>query len=154
MSRPEILLHSWLLSKPGPWRAGDADRSTSGATSVTVLVVDDDERVRRLTARMLRSRGYHALEAGSAAECLERLAGNPQVEVLLTDIVMPGTHGVALAETVRNHYPRCRVLLMTGYAPELLGRFGIERPPFPVLQKPFGAEELVRQIVGALDAEH
>lgn len=154
MSCPAILLHNRVRPHHGPWRSADADRSTPGLEAVAVLVVDDDERVRRLTARMLRSRGYVAVEAASAEAGLQRLADDAQIRIVLTDIVMPGTHGVDLAQAVREHYPHCRVLLMTGYAPELLVRFGIAEPPFPVLQKPFGSDDLIRQIRQVLGGSH
>ena len=154
MSCLPMVLQSWVRPHPRGHRASDAGRSATGASGITVLVVDDDERVRRLTSRMLRDLGYTAIEAGSGAEALAQLGRNDDVRVVVSDIVMPGMHGVELAERVRERYPRCRIVLVTGYAPDLLGEFGIRRPSVPVLVKPFRAEDLARRVRDVLGDLH
>lgn len=124
----------------------ESDRTSPSSTRVTVMVVDDDPRVRRLTARMLRSEGYDVLEAGSGEEALERLAAARNVQVVLTDIIMPGMHGLELAESVLAYHPKRQIVLMSGYAPNLLVQLGIRESRFPVLMKPFTAEELASQM--------
>src|SRR5262249_36013278 len=82
-----------------------------------VLVVADDDRVRRLTARRLRDLGYRVLEAGHGAEALAVLAETSDVEILFTDLVMPGgVSGIDLAREVRQRYPRIRIILTSGYS--------------------------------------
>lgn len=118
-----------------------------GAAGVGVLVVDDDEWVRAVTARALRRSGYGVLEAGDAAEALEILAdvAGSCVAVVLADIGMPGMSGRVLAEEVAARFPGVQVVLMTGRAPEPedsgLGAL-------PMLRKPFARRELLAAIAG------
>jgi CheY-like chemotaxis protein len=112
-------------------------------------VVDDDEWVRAVTARALRRAGYGVLEAGDATAALNLLGdvAGRHVQVVLTDIGMPGMSGRALASTLADRWPGVRVVLMTGTAPE---------PPMPVahgparllLRKPFSRLELLTAIAG------
>ncbi len=87
----------------------------------TVLVVDDEFFIRFTIADFLRDDGYHVLEAENAEAALKLLQGGAQVDVLFTDVRMPGAmDGCALAERVTVEWPRIRILLTSGYAPELL----------------------------------
>lgn len=116
----------------------DGERDTDA-----VLVVDDDEWVRAVTARSLRRAGRGALEAASASEAmriLDDIAGRC-IGTVLTGLGMPGTSGVELAEQLHEAYPHLRIILMTGRSPETL-------PPLPspvaaVLHKPFSRAELL-----------
>jgi CheY-like chemotaxis protein len=101
------------------------------------MVVEDDDRVRRLTARMLRDEGYDVIEARAGQEALKRLAEGSEVHVVLTDIAMPGgMHGVELAERILADSPECQVVLMSGYA-SLFPKMGTYGTRFPLLIKPF-----------------
>lgn len=154
MSCPTLHPLGWSASRHPAHRAADHDRTSRASARATVLVVDDDQRVRRLTARMLRDAGYATFEAASAAEALELLVRERDVQVVVSDIVMPGGDGVQLAEQIRAHHPHCHVVLVTGYAPELLVNLGIRRLRFPVLLKPFGAGDLARRVKDALEGRH
>ena len=115
-------------------------------SEVTILLVDDDERGRRLTSRMLRDEGYVVIEAQSGEQALERLAKADQVHIVLTDIAMPGgMSGVELAEKVDLIEPWRRVILMSGYD-RLFPKWGESAARFPLLMKPFTAEQLLRQM--------
>ncbi len=118
-----------------------------GAAGVGVLVVDDDEWVRAVTARSLRRAGYGVLEAGDAAEALDVLAdvAGGCVEVVLADIGMPGMSGRALADEIAVRFPATRVVLMTG---QMTDPTTAVRDSRPVLLKPFSRQELLAAVAG------
>ena len=117
------------------------------------MVVDDDERGRRITARILSDEGYQVIEARSAEQALERLADAGEVQIVLADIVMPGgMNGVELAEKVLAAAPWRRVVLMSGYD-RLFPEWGSMGAPFPLLIKPFTAGQLIQQVGEVLKRE-
>ena len=107
-----------------------------------VLVVDDEEGVRRSTRRLLERRGYTVLEAESAAHALT-LLDSAVVDVMLTDHAMPGGTGRELVRHVMERHPAVRVVLMSGFAGEGEVRDDIRGQAVPFLAKPFTLEELV-----------
>jgi CheY-like chemotaxis protein len=115
--------------------------------SETVLLVEDDQQVRTLTHTMLGARGYHVLEAASPAEAL-RFLGDPdsKVDLLLTDIVMPGMNGAELARRACGLHPGIRVLFMSGYTEGGVIDRGELTPESPFIQKPFSLTTLNRKI--------
>lgn len=115
-----------------------------------ILVVEDDPQIRLLTARVLAEYGYQTLVSPSAEEAL-RVLRNPEVslDVLLTDVVMPGMPGNELLTLALHIRPGLRAVLMSGYSPHMV-RAGA--PNHPVLQKPFTPVGLVRAIRALLDA--
>ena len=142
-------LQTWIARQAR--HSPDADRTGLGPPSRSVLVVDDDRGVRRLTARMLRLEGYDVLEAESGTEALRLLDSAAGVSLVLTDVVMPGMHGLDLAERVLAREPSPRVVLMTGHAAELSGQLEQREPRLPLLLKPFTSEQLlgtVRHVLG------
>jgi hypothetical protein len=139
---------SWV--KRQPWLSPEADRTGLGAVARPVLVVDDDRGVRRLTARMLRHEGYEVLEAESAAEALHVLESGLEVGLVVTDIVMPGMHGLDLADRVLARARSPRVVLMTGHAAELSGQLEQRSLQLPILLKPFTSEQLLGTVRSAL----
>jgi len=93
--------------------AAETELANGGTGTETVLLVEDDENVRRLTARMLKARGYSVLQAGDGAQALEILDGfRDAVHLLLTDVVLPRMGGRQLAEQVVARRPEIRVLYM------------------------------------------
>jgi two-component system, cell cycle sensor histidine kinase and response regulator CckA len=150
-----VTVQGWVTSQPRVWLTPENDRTGLAAAAGSVLVVDDDRGVRRLTARMLRTVGYRVLEAESGAEALRTLESDPGIQLLVTDIVMPEMDGLALADRALAILPRLRVMLMTGHAPELTAHLDLRDTPLPVLLKPFTAEQLlgkVRDMLG--DTRH
>jgi two-component system cell cycle sensor histidine kinase/response regulator CckA len=110
------------------------------------MVVDDDERGRWVTARMLRDEGYLVIEARSGEQAFERLADAGEVQIVLADIAMPGgMDGVELAEKVLASAPWRRVILMSGYD-KLFPQLGSAGSQYPLLMKPFSADQLTRQV--------
>jgi CheY-like chemotaxis protein len=149
-----VALQSWVTRQPRAWLSPESDRTGLAAGAGTVLVVDDDRGVRRLTARMLRTGGYTVLEAESGAEALRILESAPDIRLLVTDIVMPEMDGLALADLARAKLPELRVVLMTGHAPELTAHLDLRDSPLPVLLKPFTAEQLVGKVRDTLADRH
>jgi hypothetical protein len=121
-----------------------------GRDGATVLVVEDEDPVRRLTCRILAGSGYECLEASGAEEALELYDEHrDRISLLLSDVVMPGMSGQELAERMAGGGARPPVLFMSGYTDEaVLPR---EHPEGgPLLHKPFTAEALLRSVREAL----
>jgi two-component system, cell cycle sensor histidine kinase and response regulator CckA len=117
----------------------------------TVLVVDDEEMVRRLAARMLVGQGYRVLEAKSGDEAVRMLQrGSQAIDGVLTDLAMPGLAGRQLGETISRCWPRIRVIYMSGFAAKRMVTDGSLDPNDPFVQKPFTAEQLNRTVREAL----
>jgi DNA-binding NtrC family response regulator len=113
----------------------------------SLLVVDDEEMVRRLAARMLASLGYRVLEANGGYEALrvlQRMA--PRIAAVLTDVAMPGVGGRQLGATISECWPRVRVLYMSGFPAQRMVNEGALDPTQPFIQKPFTSEQLGRKI--------
>ncbi len=119
----------------------------------TVLAVEDDPLVREITARALRSGGYRVLVAGSGAEALEtadRLQG--RLHLLVTDVVMPGLDGRALADELRRRNPEVRVLYVSGYTQDVISHHGVLDSGVELLPKPFTSGALLAKVRAVLDA--
>jgi two-component system, cell cycle sensor histidine kinase and response regulator CckA len=116
----------------------------------TILLVEDEAFVRKVTAEVLESAGYRLVIAGSAAEALEAYRGCGPPDLVLADVVMPGMSGRELASELESFYPRARILLMSGYAEQLarceLSPYGLE-----YLAKPFSIRMLLKRVRAALD---
>jgi signal transduction histidine kinase/ActR/RegA family two-component response regulator len=111
--------------------------------SETVLLVEDEPTVRDLAARMLHDLGYKVLTAGTAAEALERANRHEgSIQLLLTDVVMPGGNGRELADTLTAQYPDLAVLFMSGYTADVVLRQGVVRERVAFLPKPFTVDGL------------
>lgn len=116
----------------------------------TVLVVDDEDILRQLVARMLGRAGYRVRSALGAEQALELArSGEEEIDLLVTDVVMPGVHGPDLVAELRETTPELRVLYMSGYSEEEIARNHGDHPR-PLLSKPFTFEELTRAVRRAL----
>ncbi len=112
----------------------------------TILIVDDEDLVRAATAEMLREMGHSVVEASTGSGALERLNANRDIDLLITDYLMPGMRGSELAEDARELRPGIPVLLLTGYANLAKG----EAAGLPRLAKPFREADLARAVAGLL----
>lgn len=118
-----------------------------GLADQKVLVVDDDEAVREVTAGFLLDLGYAVLEAGSGGAALEVLDTQDGIELLLLDFAMPGMNGAELAREARARRPQLPILFLTGYADaRALPQLGREA----ILHKPFSQQELAAKVFAAL----
>jgi CheY-like chemotaxis protein len=117
----------------------------------TVLVVEDELAVRRLASRVLRARGYRVLEASDGVEALQLMDrhGGP-LDLVLTDIIMPGLSGPALVARLLPATPDLKVLYITGYSEEAIRQHGLLPAGGALLEKPFTAHQLAERVHAAL----
>jgi two-component system, cell cycle sensor histidine kinase and response regulator CckA len=114
----------------------------------TVLLVEDEQALRKLTRRMLQDIGLTVLEAKDAFEAMEiARQTDTTIDVLLTDVVMPGMSGRTLAEKLSSIRPEMRVLYMSGYSDGVMAKQGIMETGISILRKPFTKDELTRRVM-------
>jgi CheY-like chemotaxis protein len=113
----------------------------------TILFAEDDAALRRIGERLLRQLGYHVLVAEHGEDGL-RVAAEHRgpIDLLVTDVVMPGMSGMQLFERLRDTHPDLPVLFLSGWASDAVVRHRILEGEVPFLQKPFSAEELGRKV--------
>jgi PAS domain S-box-containing protein len=140
-----------VVDKPGTRTVGA--KTSAGET---ILVVEDDERVRQLTVKRLKLIGYKVLEASDGPSALDILRHGDQVDLVFTDLVMPGgLSGYEVAIRARAIRPGVRVLLTSGYAEELVQANSRQHERFKVLRKPYQQDELVtalHEVLGSTPA--
>jgi PAS domain S-box-containing protein len=118
----------------------------------TVLLVEDEPAVREMTQAALQRHGYTVLPAASGAEALRIAHANQgAINVVLTDVVMPGMSGPQLVERLREEQPRLAALFMSGYTSDAMLRHGIESGKADFLQKPFSTSALAAKLRQVLD---
>ena len=121
--------------------------------SETILIVDDRADVAELARAILRDYGYGTLMARHGREALEILADHSEIDLLFSDLIMPGgMDGLSLAREAHRRHPALKILLTTGYAEASLERTGLARPEFDILNKPYRRADLIRRVRAALDA--
>lgn len=119
------------------------DADYPGLGRPKVLVVEDDPHVRQVTVRLLDLLNCEALEATDGERALEVLDSGRQVDLLFTDIVMPGEmNGFRLAELARHHRPNLKVLFTSGYSTDSMPFFDPDMADCKVLSKPYGLAQL------------
>jgi len=154
----------WVYSEPGQGttfriyfpdvteltegRRESAPAKTRDPQNHQILLVEDEPMLRDLTRRVLIEAGFEVVEAASAAQALE-FALRPEVDInlLLSDVVMPGMNGVALADSLRQRLPGLRVLLMSGYAEEIVLA---QQSDYAFVAKPFTPQALLDAVVDVL----
>lgn len=119
-------------------------------TAHKVLVVEDDQDVRTFVASVLLEIGYVTVEASGAEEAWRALDEHPDIQVLLTDVVMPGTNGRQLADRARQRRPDLVVVYMTGYTRNAIVHNGVLDPGVRLISKPFTMAELRRELESAI----
>ncbi len=129
---------------------GSSEDTNEYRGTETILLVEDEDAVRELACGILQARGYHVLQARDGEVAL-RAADHAPVNLLLTDVVMPGLSGPALAERVREVRPDVRILYMSGYADDALPWHDARRSGVFLLNKPFTPQALARLVREVLD---
>ena len=115
------------------------------------MVVEDEPSLRELAREILESQGYQVLEAGTGAEALSILrAHRGSLDLLITDVIMPGLSGRQLAEQVVADHPRLPVLYMSGYTSDVIAQSGVLGEDIQLLEKPFTPDGLVRRVQAVL----
>ena len=122
-----------------------------GSHSETILVVEDDPRVRSFSTEALRELGYSVLAAANGPDALRQIDGGAKIDLLFTDMVMPEMTGRQLAEAALARLPRLKVVFTTGYAPNAAVHSGVLEPTAAYLHKPFTLDQLAAKIRTALD---
>jgi PAS domain S-box-containing protein len=118
----------------------------------TILIAEDESGIRDTLARALSAAGYTVLAAADGPAALELAAHHPgTIDLLLSDVVMPGMRGDELATHLREHRPTVKVLFMSGYAGGLMNRYGVLQTGVTVLPKPFTGDELLTCIRAVID---
>ena len=129
-----------------PVGAVGASSSQSGG-SETVLLVEDEESVRQLVRETLESKGYKVLEADNGEAALQIVAGySGNIDILITDVVMPGMSGRELSARLCASCPQTKVLYLSGYTEDAIVHEGVLDPDTAFLQKPFTLQMLVRKV--------
>jgi PAS domain S-box-containing protein len=159
--------HIFAWSEPGlgstfkiylPREAGPVGQAPVPAPSVpangteTLLLVEDDAAVLRAAQRILESAGYRVLAANGPAAALAIEAGSEEIDLLVTDVVMPGMNGNKLAERLRLHRPDLAVLFISGYTEDAITHHGVVDEGTHFLPKPFGRIELLAMVREVLDS--
>ena len=129
----------------------DTNRTPTGGPE-TVLLAEDEESVRRLATLILERNGYRVIAAADGIAALDASAAyDGPIDLLLTDVVMPGLNGRELADRFATLHPTARVLFMSGYAGEALSAQGVLDPSVAFLGKPFMPADLARKVREVLD---
>jgi signal transduction histidine kinase/ActR/RegA family two-component response regulator len=140
-------------AKAGPEVTEPKAAATPGGNE-TILVLEDEARVRKLICEVLSGRGYHVLEAVRGEEAI-RIAAEyrGRIHMVLADVVMPEMSGPQALEQIRILHPTVRVLFMSGYTDEAILHHGIVGSGAPFLQKPFLPDALARKVREVLNAQ-
>jgi CheY-like chemotaxis protein len=126
--------------------------STSTRGTETILVIEDDPQVRGVTVRALEGAGYRVLVAAEGAEALALARGRTEpLDLLVTDVVMPGLSGGAVAAELRRRDPSLRVLFVSGYARDALAQGEVSEAAAQFLPKPFTPSTLLERVRRILD---
>ncbi len=132
---------------------GDPERAPRGQEWETILLVEDEENVRKPLAEILASRGYQVLDAADAAQAMalsQRHRG--PIHIMVTDVLMAGMSGVELADRLSFQRPEMKVLFATGYPAGLAERPSLLRDDVPLLKKPFTGRILLAKVREVLDS--
>jgi DNA-binding NtrC family response regulator len=117
----------------------------------TILLVEDENFVREVTGEILQSAGYRVLKARNAADAMAMFRRyRDEVQLLVTDVVMPGQNGCSLADDLKLMNVWLKTIFISGYPENLVSRIGCKHPGAFYLPKPFSAQSLLRQVKSAL----
>lgn len=119
----------------------------------TILVCEDEPMILRLTTQILKAKGYHVLSAAGPREAIDMASTFPgDIDLLVSDVIMPEMNGRRLSETLSAGYPRMAVLFVSGYTADILGDQGLAAGEAALLEKPFKPAALLERVRTMLDA--
>lgn len=132
---------------PPPAQSADAVESDLTGEG-TVLLVEDEDAVRMFGARALKNKGYNVLEAGNGEEALDVInnGSNQKIDLIISDVVMPGMDGHTLVQLVRHEIPEIKIVLMSGYSEEVFADDVEKDPGIQFLAKPFSLKDLAGKV--------
>ncbi|HDO31183.1 MAG TPA: response regulator [Desulfobacteraceae bacterium] len=131
--------------------ASSRKRKMPGGTE-TILVVDDDPSIRRLIEDTLEPLGYHLIKADCGREALDRCrATKEKIDLVLTDVIMPGMNGLELIETIKIDRPEIKAILMSGYTDNVVTHHGVLKPGIIFINKPLLPIAMANKIREVLD---
>jgi two-component system cell cycle sensor histidine kinase/response regulator CckA len=159
--------HIWVYSEPGrgttfklyfpPHHGAEHVRQPEPilqpmlGSGATILLVEDEPPVRSTVRRLLERHGYQVLEASNGHDALSLIAARgSEIQLVVSDMVMPGMGGMELASRLRAISPRIPVLLMTGYTEEAIARTGDRPHDGLIIEKPFSQHTMLEKVRGAL----
>jgi signal transduction histidine kinase/ActR/RegA family two-component response regulator len=148
----KIYLPRFMGDAPAP-SAPSAAPADGGNAHEVILVVEDDELMRRTTTESLTALGYTTLDAESAAQALAVLELRNDIALLFTDVVMPEVNGKTLADEALRRRPDLKVIYTTGYTPNAVVHGGVLDPGVQLLSKPFTLEQLAAKVRSVLDKQ-
>ena len=122
-------------------------------SAARLLLVEDEDAVRKLIERVLKGHGYDVRTAATAESALASLDPASHLDLLITDVVMPGKSGTQLAAALQRTRPTLRTLYMSGYTEDEIIRRGLQRPDFAFIEKPFSPDVLLRKVRDVLDSD-
>jgi len=143
---------------PSSLRAPTTEEAPAGAGAIatqgceTILVVEDDKAVREFACRVLEQAGHRTLAAASPDEARRWASETAAIDLVLSDVVLPGMNGRELCEELRNHRVGLKVLFMSGYPSDTVSQHGVLETGIHLLQKPFVAQTLLAAVRQVLDA--
>jgi PAS domain S-box-containing protein len=139
-----------VMSKRQELRAGE---KVAGGTE-TILLAEDEPDLRELARIFLEGYGYKVLEAAGAEQAIRTASVFPgHIDLLLTDVIMPGMSGSQLAENILKQRPQTKIVYMTGYTDDMVVQHKVLEPGVKLLQKPFGKAELALKVRSTLDGK-
>ncbi|HEY2780293.1 MAG TPA: PAS domain S-box protein [Steroidobacteraceae bacterium] len=143
-----------LLRKEMPGHTPDPQITPEGSLAETILVTEDDPDVRTYSVEALQELGYRVIEAADGPSSLELLETTPHVDLLFTDVVLPGgMTGAQLAAQARGRWPDLKVLFTTGYARNAIVHHGRLDPGVQLITKPFTIAELATRVREVLETD-
>lgn len=141
------------MDEAAPTVAEEPARPLAPSRKETLLLAEDEEGVRTLAREVLRGHGYHVLEASNGEEALHLAKSHDgRIDLLVTDVVMPGISGRDLAEGLQKVRPGVKVLYLSGYTDTAMLRHGVLEADTEFLHKPFRPKDLARVVREVLDA--
>ena len=142
------------LNQCVPSRRPRSDAPTHAHGSESILLIEDDDQLRKTIRRVLKSRGYTVIETNGSAEAIEYCETHPDhIDLVLSDMVMPGMSGPEAVQHIQHRRPHVRVLFMSGYSDHAVFKDRTTQSQVNFIQKPFMPHDLALKLRHVLDSE-